>query len=149
MRPSAVDVLRETAQRVEREVVPSAATANDAATAMFAVFIMSAVADHWDNAAAWRHEENQSLRSLFRDAAPIIGERSLAADMEREAKAPASGLRISELDAENDRLLAMLVRLDGFLDDSEGTDVIQRLRKRVFSELRATANRRAFVTQPV
>jgi hypothetical protein len=116
-------------------------------SARFSGAILALAAEEWDRAAARRVEENAAMRAIFADAAPIVSERALARRLRAAAKQKGSGLRISELDRENDALRALLIELHARVEelDSEGAREIER---RVWAELATSTRRRALSIAP-
>jgi hypothetical protein len=82
--------------------------------------VLAITTNSLDDAAALRVAENDSMRALFGDAASIVTDTSLAARLRAAGDEPASGLKISELDAANDRLRGLLVDLHVHVEDLPG-----------------------------
>ena len=91
-------------------IVPALTDPFAAEAARLAKILLTISANAVDDAAAIRVAENARLRALFGAAAGAV-EPALAADLAAAAASQDPGLRISELDAENGRLRALLVRL--------------------------------------
>jgi hypothetical protein len=76
-------------------------------------------AQEFDRAAARLVEENRALAQLFADAAPIVTDTALRADLQ-SAQADAPTLLVSALQEHNRALRGLLVRPCASSDDSAG-----------------------------
>ncbi len=87
-------------------------------------------------------EENDALRTLFRDAAATVEAPGLAGRLGEAAASRDESVRISSLDAANDALRALLIELHAELEERD--DAASRaLCERIWSELvRSTERRR-------
>lgn len=99
-------------------------------------------ARNWDDAAALRVEENAALRTLFDDAAGLVADQVLATELAKAARSVDPGLRISQLDAENGRLRALLVQLHAVVEQ-DGSDAAQAIDRRIWRLLADIEQRRA------
>ena len=90
---------------------------------------------------ARRIVENAALRAIFADAPPVIEDPVLRERLARAAAAGDRGYRISQLDADNDALRALLVVLHAHVETLEG-DAARALEDRIWRELAASTERR-------
>ncbi len=75
-----------------------------------AASLLTITANWVDDAAAIRVAENARLRAVLGEAANLLGD-ALAARLREAAKSVDPGLRISELDGENNRLRLLLIEV--------------------------------------
>ncbi len=73
--------------------------------------LMIAVGEEAERAAARRVEENAALRTLFADAAAHVERAELAGRLERAAAGSDPSLQLSDLEAANAELRALLIEL--------------------------------------
>lgn len=92
--------------------------------------MMKMMAEEWDRAASRLVEENAAIRVLLRQG----GEDALAGDEDRD-------LRVSILEAENDRLRAALIVLHARCETAEGAEA-RALEEAIWDELRRSVERR-------
>ena len=104
-------------------------------------------AEEWDRAAARRVEENQELRRIFGEAAPVVKDPTLAGHLTVAAETRDSSLLIRDLDRENDELRHLLIELHAHLEELETPDA-QRLEDVIWQELRISTERRALALAP-
>jgi hypothetical protein len=103
-----------------------------------ASLVLSIVANGLDDVVELRVQENAAIRALLRDGGELIG----LPDLADAADSSDPGLRISELDAENDRLRGHLIRLHGEAERrSDGA--AQVLCQRIWAALQQFEERRA------
>ncbi len=86
-------------------------------TARLAELLLTVNAGWVDDAAAIRVAENAAVRALFADAGPVIADAALATRIAEAAASRDPELKISELDAESNRLRALLVELHVHVDE--------------------------------
>lgn len=91
--------------------------------ARLAEMLLKLNADWVDEAAAVRVAENAAIRALLSDAAALVNDAELAGRIGGSARSTDPGLRISELDAENNRLRFDLQDLHAYLDSLDGEAV--------------------------
>jgi hypothetical protein len=79
--------------------------------ARLAALVLSISANDVDGAVAVRAAENAVMRQIFGGAQTTVTSRDLSVRLEQAARSTDPGLRISELDRENDRLRLLLIEL--------------------------------------
>jgi len=131
--PTAVD---EIARRLREKVYPELKgfVAND--VAMIAN-MLDMVVDEWDRAAARLVEENTSLRALLRRGGTLLGDQSLA----DAAAGDDADIRISSLEAVNERMRRALIRLQETVEGRNDPDA-HALNEAIWTELRKSVERR-------
>ena len=100
-------------------------------------FVMKMIAEEFDRAAHRLVEENAAVRGLLRQAADVFGDPPLAA----QAGDQDSDLRVSVLEAENDRLRRILTDVHARCEDTDG-DAARALEEAIWGELRRSVERR-------
>jgi hypothetical protein len=103
--------------------------------------LLGAVREEFERAAARRVEENAALRGLFARAVRVADDPDLRARLQEAAASRDPGLRVSELDQENDRLRALLIDLHACVEEQEGA-AARRIEQAIWEELAASTERR-------
>ncbi len=93
-------------------------------------------------ATEWLVEENATLRALFRKAAPIVAETSLAKRVGSAGHGFDNGLRISVLRSTNAALRGLLIELHAHVEE-QGTAASRELDEAIWAELNHSVYRRA------
>lgn len=88
--------------------------------ARLAELLLKLNANWIDDAAAIRVAENTAIRCLLGEGATLVANPDLAERLTRSARSADPGLRISELDKENNRLRSDLLDLHAHVDALEG-----------------------------
>jgi len=141
MKPDVAPYLDELVRSLAQEVAPALPTSWEQSAVLRHSLLLQAVRHEFDGAAAWRAEENQALRVLFADARPVVADTGLRARLDDAAASAQTSLRVSELDAANRLLRAVLVALHEHLESLD-TPAAQALLRRVWQELRDSTVRR-------
>ncbi|MBI2964363.1 MAG: hypothetical protein HYY35_11460 [Deltaproteobacteria bacterium] len=141
-------VLRASASRLLAEVAPALGDAYLRSNVEVIAALMAAAAEEYDRAAHLRVEENRAMRAIFADAAPLLDEGTLRARLAAAAAETDESLRVSDLNAANGRLRALLIELHALVEERV-EDWAARIRKAVGAELRASAQRRALSFYPI
>jgi hypothetical protein len=102
---------------------------------------LAVISEDLDRAVPRRVEENRAFRALFRDAAPQVADAALAARLTALAAEDAQDLRLSALDADNDRLRAVLIELHAHVEAREDP-AAKALDAAIWRELKASTDRR-------
>jgi hypothetical protein len=123
------------------DVAPHVQPSYRQASVLSAGVLLISVGEELDRIAERRITENEALRVLFRDAAPLVEDTGLRARLEQGAAAGESGYRISELDASNDALRALLIELHARIESLEG-DGARSIESRIWQELAVSTERR-------
>ena len=109
--------LRGVADMLRTRIAPAIDDKFAGETARLADLLLILNAGWVDDAAAIREAENASIRALFADAGPLIADAGLAARIAEAAASRDPGLKISELDAESNRLRTLLAELHAYVDE--------------------------------
>lgn len=88
--------------------------------ARLSALVVSIVANSIDDAAAIRVAENKAIRAIFRQARAIVTSPDLAERLREKVNSADLGLRISELDRENDSLRSLLIELHAHAETING-----------------------------
>ncbi len=128
MKPSLPDLARDLAARLRTDIATQLTGFRAGNVAMTAA-IIDMIGEHWDDAAARLYDENSAFRALLaRGDAPVAE--------------PAMDLRISALEAENERLRAALIDLHVAAEAADDDDA-RALERDIWDELaRSVARRR-------
>lgn len=142
MRPDPPIVLFGVAAALQ-ELLPQVADPYGQQTLGISASLLAMLAQEWDRAPARLWEENEAIRELLTRGAALPG---LAPEvrerLEEGSQAPAHpGARLSELQAENDRLRALLIELHAIVEEMEGEDA-RHLEEAIWAELVASTRRR-------
>jgi len=97
--------------------------------------------EEWDRAVARRVEENAALRCIFREAAACVEDDALRSRLEKAASEADESLLVSDLDRSNDALRELLIALHERVESLD-TDAARRVEAEIWSELRASTERR-------
>ena len=127
MTPSVPDVLLELAGLLVRNAAPDVPPSERASNLSLSAALLGILAETWDGQAAILVEENGAFRTL-------LGQDGIDAD-----------LRLSALQAENDRLRAGLITLQIGAETARDT----AMQDRIWAELAASTERRRLSTAPV
>lgn len=111
MNLSAEICLRGVIDTLDTRIAPALAEGFSGEVMRLAGLVLAITTNSLDNAAALRVAENDAMRSLFRDTADSVDVAVLAGQLRTAGAEAGSGLRISELDRDNDRLRGLLVDL--------------------------------------
>jgi hypothetical protein len=109
--------------------------------------LLGIVREEWDRAAARRVQENAALRALFRDALPVVSDTDLRRKLAAAADSADASLLVSELDAGNDALRALLIELHAHVETLE-TPGARALEDAIWRELVASTERRKLSLAP-
>ena len=98
-------------------------------------------AEEYDRAAEVRTEDNAEMRSIFAEAASQIEDADLRSRLSEASDARDTSLRISALDKTNDKLKALLIDLQAWLEE-QGGDWAAHIERRIWRHLKDSAERR-------
>ena len=103
--------------------------------------LLLAVSEEHERAAARRVEENSALQALFTRAADALGDAALGARLRDAAGLEAPSLRVSDLQAHNDRLRGLLIELHASVEADESA-AARAIEAEIWDELRQSTERR-------
>jgi hypothetical protein len=141
VRPTVGRALEVCAAALIGDVAPNTAPSYRQASVIAAGVLLISVGEELDRIAERRISENAALREIFRDAAPALADAGLCARLAAAARGAEPGYRITQLDAENDRLRALLIELHAHVESCEG-DAARRIEACIWRELAASTERR-------
>jgi hypothetical protein len=147
VKPEPTCVLEATFERWMTELAPSVEPAYRRASLGMEAILLLCLREEWERAAARRVEENEALRRLFADAAQHVEDPDLR---ERLATASAQGdpdLHVAALQRANEALRALLIELQAHVEERRDAQA-RRLEAAIWSELRASTERRRFSVSP-
>jgi hypothetical protein len=143
MKPEVGTILGLTAQKIATGFGEHGAVFAQGTAGLIAM-MMSMSAKEYDRAADIRFTENQDMRALFSELAPMITDGALKQDLLAAAVAKDPSLRISDLNDGNYVLRRLLTRLQ--IDAEErGAAEVQR---RIWAVLKAMAEHRLVTLGP-
>jgi hypothetical protein len=148
MKPEVDYVLRSMMQTLLTEVAPAVGDGYVRRNVEVIAGLMAAAAEEYDRAAHVRVEENEAVRQIFRDAAPSVLDAGLRGRLEAAAAERDTNLRVSDLNAANDRLRALLIELH-VLVETRDEGWARRINRAIWNELRESAKRRAISLWPL
>ncbi len=147
MKPDLAVVLETTSQSLLLELGPRFGEPYGAATLGIQALLLQAVREELERAAARRVEENRALRRLFAGAGAAVADPELRARLEAAAQGEDASLLVSELEAGNRTLRALLVELHAHVETREG-EAARRVEAGIWRELADSTERRRLSIAP-
>jgi hypothetical protein len=141
VRPTIARALQVCSAALMGDIAPNVAPSYRQASTLAAGVLLISVGEELDRIAERRIAENAALRDIFRDAAPAVADAGLRARLDEAARGGEAGYLISQLDAANDRLRALLIELHAHVESQAG-EVARGLEARIWRELVASTERR-------
>ncbi len=141
MKPSVPALLDALGALVQREVAPALGEGYLSQQMLRSVGLLKAAAEEFDRAAARRVTENTALRALFDRSVDAVDDPALADALREAARGTDADLRVSALQAVNQRLRALLIELHAW-SETAATPRAGAVNAEVWAELRAGAQRR-------
>lgn len=148
MKPEVDFVLRSMMVSLLTEVAPAVGDGYVRSDVEVIAGLMAAAAEEYDRAAHVRVEENEAMRRIFRSAAPSVLDAGLRSRLEAAAAEPDTSLHVSDLNAANDRLRALLIELHALVETRD-EDWARRANRAIWDGLRESVNRRAISFWPL
>lgn len=136
MKPEADQILMFSGIKLATEYAPLIPTQYGQGMAQVVAALMFMSAQEYDRAVDIRVSENVDIRALFKFLAPQVADEKLRHHLETAASAREESFRVSSLNASNEHLRKVLIRLHAHLDET-GADT-----KPVWDVLKAMAARR-------
>ena len=136
MRPAVAPVAAFLATRMSQEIAPKLEGFSAGNAGMIGAMLQM-MSEEWDRAASRLVEENAAVRALLQRAGKVLGDASFGTT----AVGDDSDLRISSLDAANDRLRRVLTAAHARAEERDGADA-RALEAAIWDELRASVARR-------
>lgn len=141
MKPTIGRALEVCAAALMGDIAPNVAPSYRQASVFSAAVMLISVGEELDRIAERRIHENAALREIFASAASVVADAELRTRLSQAASSQDSGLRISQLDADNDALRGLLVELHAHAEGLPG-DAARELETRIWRELAASTERR-------
>ena len=142
MRPDAGRVLNGVAVALMTRVAPEIRTPFGQQLAGLSAVLLRVVATEFDRIADRLSVENAAVAAILSDAAAVLPDASLAVRAREAADAAtAPDLRVSTLQAINDRLRAILVEVHAAIEETPGEEA-RAMEERIWEELRESTRRR-------
>jgi hypothetical protein len=146
MRPDVTRVLNGVAMSLATEVMAEVKTPNGQQTVGLAAGLLMIAAQEFDRAAARLVEENAAVLAILARAQSAMEDPGLQDRIARElGQIPGQDLRVSALQAENDRLRALLIDVHATVE-ATGTAEARALDQLIWEELQESTRRRHLVT---
>lgn len=136
MRPAVAPVAAFLATRMSQEIAPKLEGFSAGNAGMIGAMLQM-MSEEWDRAASRLVAENAAVRALLQRAGEVLGDASFGT----AAVGDDSDLRISSLDADNDRLRRVLTEAHARAEERDGADA-RALEAAIWDELRASVARR-------
>ncbi|MBI2765177.1 MAG: hypothetical protein HYX53_04605 [Chloroflexi bacterium] len=142
MTPEAPKVLNGMASALLVKLMPEVRTPFGQSVAGMAGMLAFVLAQESDRAVDRLHRENEAVAAILRDAAAILPDEALS-DRAREAAGTRTppDLRVSTMQAINDRLRAVFIEVHAAIEDTPGDDA-RALEERIWEEIRESTRRR-------
>jgi len=147
MKPEVDVVLRSMMTKLLLEVAPAVGDAYVRSNVEAMGALLAAAAEEFDRAAEVRVAENRSMREILRAATERVPEGDLRSRLAVAAEEREASLRITDLNAANDRLRALLIEIQALVEGSD-EEWARRIDRAIWDELRASARRRAISFYP-
>jgi len=147
MKPEVDVVLRSMMTKLLLEVAPAVGDAYVRSNVEAMGALLAAAAEEFDRAAEVRVAENRSMREILRAATKHVPEGDLRSRLAVAAEEREASLRITDLNAANDRLRALLIEIQALVEGSD-EEWARRIDRAIWDELRASARRRAISFYP-
>ena len=141
MKPDVGRALEVCAAKLMGDVAPHVTESYRQASVLTAGVLLISVGEELDRIAERRVSENAAIRLIFRAAVPAVADAALRARIEETASGEEAGYRISELDASNAALRALLIELHAHVETLTGDDA-RRIEAEIWRELAASTERR-------
>ncbi|WP_221793021.1 hypothetical protein [Aquisediminimonas sediminicola] len=135
MIPNIVEVAKDVAERMSRDVVPRL-TGFEANNVAMSAAMIGMMAEHWDKAASDLVAENTSLLQIL-----ALGAASGFGPYDGPFDNPLADLRVHALSALNARLRQALITLHAAVEDAD-SPVARQIEAHIWAELRASTERR-------
>lgn len=109
--------------------------------------MLGATREEYERAAARRVEENREMRRIFADAAAAVADGALRSRLESAAAGEETSLRVSDLEAANSELRALLIDLHAHVEEIDSPEA-RRVEEAIWAELVASTERRRLSIGP-
>jgi hypothetical protein len=148
MKPEVDVVLQSIVQKLLTDVAPAIGDEYVRSNVEVMAGLLAAAAEEFDRAAEVRVQDNEGMRRIFREVVPSLPELDLRERLEAAAKERDASVRVRDLNVANDRLRALLIELQTYVETRE-EDWARRANRAIWEELRASTERRAISLWPL
>jgi hypothetical protein len=145
MRPNIPIVFQTMALDLMMRVIPAISPSYHQGTVGMIATMLAIAADEWDRGASRRIEENQKLRELFANAAPVVKDLALGGRLKELAATREEDFRVSALEKNNCTLRAALIELHSQIESQTGAEA-RKVEDEIWKELVASTERRRLST---
>ena len=119
----------------------------DQSSVMLLATMLGSVREEFDRAAARRVVENEALRALFAEAAPVVEQEGLGERLREAAAEEDRDLAVPALEAANVRLRELLIELHVHVEGLH-SEAARALESAIWRELAASTERRKLALGP-
>ncbi len=126
-------------------VIPAISPTYHQGTVGMVATLLVIAADEWDRGASRRLEENQAIRALFRKAAPVVSDKSLAKKLTQMANTTDTDYRVTALENNNCTLRAALIELHTQIESQSGNEA-REVENAIWKEIATSTERRRLST---
>ena len=147
MKPEASHALERLMQALLTEIAPALQPPYRQASVSIQAMLLLVIREELERAAARRVEENRALRALFADAARAVTELPLRDRLGAAAASDDASLLVTELEAGNRALRALLIELHAHVESLTGPEA-RRIEAAIWRELSASTERRKLSLGP-
>jgi len=138
MKPEVDQILGLSAGQLMGQMVPLLPNTFAMGSASLLGIMMTFAAQEYERGADIRATENADMRALFRDAAAMVSDAALKSELVAAAGTRDASLKISALNAANNELRGLLIRLQAHAEDKG----LRELDRRIWDVLKASADHR-------
>jgi hypothetical protein len=147
VKPDVDRFLEVAAAHLMMKVAPALGAGYEQANVMGLGALLMAVREENERAASRRVEENAALRALFGEAESVVRDSQLRTRLSAAASSREGSLLVSELEAANSTLRALLVELHAHVEELAGPDA-RDVEALIWRELALSTERRKLSLGP-
>jgi hypothetical protein len=146
MIPKASQAIGHLVTRIALDLIPKAADAYMATDLAYFTALLSMIGQDYDRAADVLVSEHEALRAILGEAAAVIDDAPLKAQIAEALAQPAASLRIPDLNARADVMVKLLIDVHAAVEAAEeaGRDWAGPLNQRIWTFLDRFAANRAY-----
>lgn len=148
MRPQLPQVLGGFLQSISEDIMPHIGTEYAQKEMEIILLSLMAAAEESDRGAEVRVRDNEDLRALFSRASKHLSDDTLKKRLSEAASTTDESLRVSDLDAANDKLLALLIELHERVENTDD-DRARSTEAEIWEFLGTSTQRRAISFYPM
>ena len=145
MRPRVETVFQIMAADLMGRVIPEIGSTYHQGTIGMVAALFGIASEEWDRAASRRIEENDRLRELFRQAAPVVRDASLKTRILELADTRDHDFHISALENNNCTLRAALIELHAHVEADTSAEA-RKVEDAIWAELAKSTERRRLLS---